>query len=337
MKVAVITESPDIYNLGARKLEAWSKQQGYQVVYSYRATLESLMADKAYLSALFTWDLPNLIHDANLLKYHGVEVEIGGPAATVMSDHIWNLTRIKPHLGIDERFEHVKGDFEMTFTQRGCPRGCEFCLVQKVEGKKIIEYEDYNIPVGANPKVGDNNILCTSWRHQEEFAERMKIVRNLDINSGFDDRIFVLNPEKYFKLYRDLKFEAWRFAFDKPEQQEPLKKCVDYLHSQGIGYRKITVFALIAGPGSSFEEDRKKLQFLIDIGCSPYPQRFRPFDTTFRNYIPSSWGPQEDPDLLFGYYGIAYIWKSCSWQEYLNAKLKGRVIVPSEQTTMWRD
>ena len=330
MKIAVISaSSPEVYNLGARKIEAKFKQEGHEVEYENRAGLRSLQADRAYVSAIFTWDLPRLIHDVRLLKEHGVIVEIGGPAATAMHELIFEQTGIRPFLGIDPRFEFVKGDFEMVFTQRGCPRACTYCIVSTVEGRKIIEYDDFNVPVGVNPKVGDNNILCTSWRHQEIFVDKLKGVHNLDINSGFDDRIFVTDMTKYWNLYSQLQTESWRFAYDKPEQKVPLKTCVDFLHAQGVGYRDITVFCLVGFDGISFEESREKLQYLIDIGTSPYPQRFRPFDTVMRNVTPAGW-KDNDLNLLFGYYGVPRKWRSATWQQYLE-DLKNPQPVPPEQ------
>jgi hypothetical protein len=252
----------------------------------------------------------------NVYRDTPLPIEIGGPAATALPDYIRQHTGIEPAQGLDARFEHVPGDdYQMVFTSRGCPRACEFCIVQAVEGRKMIEYSQFPIPVGENPWVGDNNILATSWEHQQLVVDKLHRVRNLDINSGFDDRIFVKDPEKYWGLYSQLKLERWRFAYDKPEQKEPLTHVVNFLHSKGVKYSQISVFCLVGWPGTTFEEGKEKLQYLVDIDTSPYPMRYRPLDCLTRDYTPPGWNP-EDMNALFNYYGVPWFWRKYEWENF---------------------
>jgi len=314
-KVAIINSSWPTYNLASHRQLVYYRQQGDEVFFSPRTDMWSLQCDRALLSAIFTWTLPGMCQDANLLKQAGVEVEIGGPAATAMPQYIVEQTGITPKYGLDERFEHVRGKFFATFTSRGCPRNCPFCLVPKLEGNKMIEYDDFTIPVGKNPYLCDNNLLSTSWDHQQLVVDKLRDVKNLDYNSGFDDRIFIKNPEKYWELYRQLKLEAWRFAYDTPEQREPITRCAEFLHGKGVDHRRILVYCLVGFPGQTFDECREKLQYLIDIGCSPYPQRYRPLDSLTRHYTPPGW-QNGNLELLFAYFGVPFVWRSCSWKNF---------------------
>ncbi len=325
MKIAVINSSYPTYNLATHKMLWQFTLRGDEVYYSPRADMWSQQCQKAYLSAIFTYDLPALCQDANNLKAAGVELEIGGPAATAMPAYIKEKTGISPHIGLDERWEHTEGPFLATFTSRGCPRACEFCIVKLVEGRKMTEYENFNVPVGVNPYVCDNNLLATSWGHQQLVVEKLKPVRNLDINSGFDDRIFLKNPEKYWRLYSQLDLEAWRFAYDLPEQREAIKACADFLHGKGVDYRRIIVFCIAGFGGTTFEECRARLQYLVDVGVSPYPMRYRPITEIEQNTIPSGWYKGQ-MDMLFGYYGVPFVWRSCTWDEYCQ----------NEKSATWR-
>lgn len=330
MNIAVINYSGNPtkgrgYNLATAKMVKKFTDEGNEVFYSTRADGWARMCEKAFCSVLFTYELPMLVDDLPNLVTNGVEVEVGGPAVTAMMTseepemkkllEFFRAWKVEPHNGLDERFEHVKGNFEATFTSRGCPRGCEFCLVPKLEGRHMIEYEDYNIPSGKNPFVCDNNILATSWQHQERFVENLKGVRNLDINSGFDDRIFNRNPEKYWSLYSQLKLECWRFAYDKDEQREEIKAAAEFLHGKGVDYRHIIVFCLVGWPGTTFEYAQEKLQFLVDIGTSPYPMRYRPLDNLAMHTTPEGW-KEDDMSKLFAYYGVPFVWRSTKWDEF---------------------
>jgi hypothetical protein len=316
MKIAIINNSPTVYNLAVERIARYHQADQVTVSQPGKLLLPGIWdADKAYFSVIFTWDLPALINDVNLLKSRGIEIEIGGPAATALPLYIEENTGIKPAIGLDQRFEHIPGDYEMVFTSRGCPRGCEFCLVQKVEGRKMIEYDDFPVPVGQNPWLGDNNILATTWAHQELVIDKLKNVRNLDLNSGFDDRIFARDPERYWDLYSQLHLERWRFAYDQPDQKEPMTACVNYLHSRGVKYSEISVFCLVGWPGTTFEEAREKLEYLIQIETSPYPMRYRPLDTLVHEYNPPGWDPEE-LNALFNYYGVPWHWRKYKWEEF---------------------
>ncbi len=319
MKIAVINESSSVYNLACEKIATYHRGAGHEVSRRSRADLWSRQCQKAYLSAIFTWDLPHLVYDARYLTEKGVSVEVGGPAVTAMPEYVSEQTGLIPTVGIDPRFEFIDGKYQATFTSRGCPRACEFCLVSKLEGRKIIEYDSFSIPVGKNPYLCDNNLLMTSWEHQKLVVEKLKHVKNLDYNSGFDDRIFIHAPNKYWGLYSQLKLECWRFAYDTPEQKAAVKFCADYLHNKGVSYRHIIVFCLVGWPGTTFEEGREKLQYLIDIGCSPYPMRYQPLLSLERTYTPPGW-KEKQPNQLFRYFGVPFVWRKCTWEKFLETE-----------------
>ena len=312
LKIAVINSSHPSYNLAAWRILNYCRSEGVETSYSGRADMWTVGVDKAYFSVIFTWDLPELCHDVNLLRTLGIEIEIGGPAATAMPQYIVEHTGLIPHVGLDERFEHVPGSYAMTFTSRGCIMRCPWCIVHKVEPNRV-EYDDFPIPVGKNPFIGDNCILATSWGHQELVVEKMKDVRWLDINSGFDCRLFT---EEHYQLYSRLHLEAWRLAFDSMGVESAFERAVGILKKHGVDYRRILVFCLIGFPGTTFDECVYRLEKTRALGCSPYPQKYAPLDTVdARDYVAPGF-EKERLDTLRAYWCNPFAWRTCTFKEF---------------------
>ena len=310
-RIAVINESAPVYNYATHKMLFKFRREGHEVFCSPRADMWSRQCDKAYLSAIFTYDLPNLCHDANLLRSSGVEIEIGGPAATAMPLYIEKETKSTVHLGLDERFEHVPGSYYMVFTSRGCRNKCLWCIVPKLE-PELREYNDFPIPIGKNPWLGDNNILATSWEHQKLVVEKLKDVRNLDINSGFEASLFT---EDHYQLYSRLHLECFRLAFDSMKTEAEFERAVKILKKHKVDYRRIIVFVLIGFPGTTFEEAVYRLEKTRALGCSPYPQRFIPLNLLNRHYTAPNFDDTQ-LETLRTYWVNPWAWRTVPWKDY---------------------
>jgi hypothetical protein len=313
MKIAIINSSPEVYNLATHRIARFHELLGDEVAIASGGLFlpEVWEAKKLYFSCIFTWDLPRMVERINLFKQHGVEIEIGGPAATAMPLWIENQTGIKPHAGLDNRFEHIKGDFKMSFTSRGCRNNCPWCIVPRIESEPI-EYNDFNIPVGENPYIGDNNLLMTSWEHQQSVVERLKNVRNLDINSGMEAALFT---EETYQLYSKLHLERWRLAFDSLDVEKEIERASAILRSHDVRYSNISTFVLIGFPGTTMEENIYRLEKTRALGMTPYPQRYVPLNSLVHKYTAKGFDNNE-LEKLRCYWVSANIWRSCSWDEY---------------------
>jgi len=316
MKIAVINKS-QVYNLACHKIKNYHLSLGDEVIMAEKVDLFCLQAKKAYLSAIFSWDVPNLVQDAQLLLASGVEVEVGGPGTTYLQDYIKEKTCLIPKCTLDQRFEHQPGEYELTFTSRGCPRGCDFCIVKVVEGTKIQTYQDFPVPCGQNPMVGDNNILATPVEHQQMVVERLKHLPKVDFNSGFDCRIFAKKPNFYFNLYSKLKLKCWRFAWDHPEQEKPVEKVLKYLHWLGFDRHRVMVYVLINWPGITKDEAKRRAEKIISLGGMPYLMRYVPLNWLRRGYVAPGWR-EEDIEGLRLYYNLPQKWMSFSKEEALD-------------------
>jgi len=348
MKVAVINCSyvgmrpaDRIYNLGAEKIASWHRRAGDEIYCGPWASLvlgdsfPTRAADRFYFSVIFTWDIPDMILAVNTVRSWGKEVEIGGPAATFMAGYIERETGVHPHRGLDDRFEQVPGDYQVTFTSRGCPHRCPFCGVQKVE-PVAVEYDDFPLA----PMIGDNNILATTWEHQVRVVDRMAdFPGRIDINSGFDVRFFT---EDHFQLYRrlhlasDTQRRLWRFAFDTLEVEDDVRHVAAVLRGHGFDRHDATFYCLIGFPGQTPEECRYRLDTVIGLGFNPYPMRFTPLNSLRRNYIAPGWS-EDLLQRMTAYYQTPYLWKSDTWENFRPGKkivepLPGQIPLIREDT-----
>nr|WP_308743221.1 hypothetical protein [uncultured Anaerocolumna sp.] len=130
MKIGLIdVDGHNFPNLPLMKLSAWHKQQGDTVEW-YQPMFSGHM-DKVYMSKVFTFthDYEYFIDSDEVIKSGtGYFYPKGG----------------KPLL---KEIEHIYPDYELYgitdtaygFLTRGCPRGCDFCIVGKKRGKMFNE------------------------------------------------------------------------------------------------------------------------------------------------------------------------------------------------------
>jgi len=272
------------YNLGAEKIRNWLAQD------------PGRGEGKVFISAIFTWDLPEVAQQANIYK-QDYQVEIGGPAPSMMPEWVYDQTGIRPQIGPDERFDQQPGQYEYTFTSRGCPRKCEYCAVPRIEPVRV-EYDDFPIA----PVIGDNNLVATSWEHQELVVNKLvNFGHEIDIQSGFDVQLF---QERHFHLYNRLRLKTWRFAFDRPDQEPDLTRCIQMVKELGgiTNRHKVTVYVLVNN-GETPDEARRRTRVVYDLGALPFVMIFRPLDERSlvnRRWVSPGWTRQQLRDFAGG-------------------------------------
>lgn len=311
MRVHIVNCSSKVYNLGCAKWANHYRRAGWDVV--ERPLDWFSFGDVALFSAIFTKDLRMLEQQALLARHKGMDVHIGGPAVTMLSGHVCERTGTEPHIGLHPRVENEPGQYQWTFTSRGCPRNCQFCLVTQLEGHKIVENEDF-LPA---PNIGDNNILMTSARHQDIVIQRTLEAGfpSVDINSGFDCRVFASDADYYYKKWSRLPLSMWRFAFDCAEEEEPLRHTFEYLQGAGMDRHKVQAYVLCNFPGTTPEEVRYRAEVIKGYGMMPYLMVYRPVDSVRHDYVAPGWSPREITRMT-GYYNQPGIWMTCEWEGY---------------------
>jgi hypothetical protein len=218
MKALVINCSSipkQCYNLGARKLADWLREQGYEVAYyDGDPGMWELHADLVALSVIFSWHAP-LAREIALRMKDRAEIWAGGPGLYALA-HWWKReTGLEMVRELDLRFDRQRGTYKMGFASRGCPVNCSFCIVPRLEGVSFSFDPDF-VPA---PILCDNNLSALPVAYQEHIIARYRAYQQplRDANSGFEPRYFDEGTRARWEPLLNETYAPWRFAFDEVE------------------------------------------------------------------------------------------------------------------------
>ena len=308
MKAIVINCSAKHYNLGQAKLADWLTSQGHTVeAHSGDPHLFAYGFDLVCLSVVFSWDAPAARQLALRLKGNS-EVWCGGPGMTGLS-HWWKReTGLECHTGLDWRFERQRGRYRMTFASRGCPVGCYFCIVPRIEGAEFTLDYDF-IPA---PILCDNNLSALPAEFQEHIIRRYIETDTplLDANSGFEPAAF---SEDTYRRWKPILHGPWRFAFDEQRERGEVKRMMGILKAESP--RRKRVYVLVGN--EPVESCYERALRVIEWGGEPFCQFLKPL-----NWLGdvNSLKPRFDWTVRLGVdfcrYFNRHLWRSIPLAEY---------------------
>lgn len=275
MKALVVNCSAPHYNLGARKLADWLRSQSHTVTYhDGDPGLFGFGYDRLCLSVIFSWHAP-VARDLALSAPSGTEVWCGGPGMTALVNWWRRETGLDCTPGIDQRFERQAGDYPFTFASRGCPVGCWFCVVPKLEGSAFTLDWDFR----PAPVLCDNNLSALPADFQDHILARYAAsgVTLKDCNSGFEPRTFT--PDTY-ERWRGRFRGPWRFAYDEMDgargevETTTVRAMMDML--KGESARRKQVYVLVGNEpiAACYERARR----VIEWGGEPHCQFVLPLN-----------------------------------------------------------
>lgn len=313
MKAFVITvdDSPKA-SLGAQKLANWLRRTGWECVESNDLTILDRGADLYAFSIIFSWHLPRAVHLAKWAKHWGAEVWVGGPAVSFHVDnarYVEEEIGVKPHRGIDERFEREPGKYSMVYFSRGCPAytpACGNCPVPFIEGNKFRFYPD------ADPAalLLDNNLSALPDDYQEHIIQRYLEVwpkhRRVDANSGFEPHSFT---EKTLVRWQKFPLACWRFGYDDITERHQALEMMKLLTAYGYKGEKVRVYTMIGN--EPIDVCHQRMREVISFGFHPWPQRLRPLNWLGpKGTLPCKFDWDEPTLIAYQrFYSIAGLWK----------------------------
>ena len=259
-------------NLALMKISAWHKVHGDTVEW-YDAMFGGHF-DKVYLSKVFSftpdYELPI---DAD-------EIERGGSGYCIdMEDgkEVFHKERDKQ---LPDEVEHIYPDYSLYpaltqdtafgFLTRGCPRGCDFCIVKDKEGRcstKVADLSEF-WRGQKNIVLCDPNILaCRDWKDllQQLIDSRAWV----DFNQGLDIRL--MTEEKAEMLGR-IKVKEIHFAWDRYEDRDKILPKLE-MFARVTNLRPHSHNAIVytlVNFSTTLDQDLDRIYTLRDLGYWPY-------------------------------------------------------------------
>ena len=216
-----------------------------------------------HISVAFTWDLEEAEILAEQYQRYG-NVKIGGPAFNQPGGEFISGMYLKEGY---------------TITSRGCPNHCWFCAVHRREYNGLHELE---IKDGWN--ILDDNLLACSEKHIRDVFAMLKRQKHKAIfTGGLEAKLL---KTWHVELLKEIKAERIYFAYDTPDDLEPLINAAKICKEVGFwrpGNRKISCYVLIGYPSDTFENAEERLKTVLNIGITPYAMLYRDKNGNFNN------------------------------------------------------
>lgn len=264
MKIGLIdVDGHNFPNLPLMKLSAWHKQQGDSV--EWYEPMFTGHCDRVYMSKVFTFS-PDYEYyiDADEVARGGTGYSYpdGGKPLPDEIEHIY------PDYSIYyDRIPEVRNT-AYGFLTRGCPRGCNFCIVGDKEGRrsvKVANLEEFWRGQKNIVLLDPNMFACRDWKDlSRQLIESQAWV---DFSQGCDIRIMA---EEKADMLRQMKIKQIHFAWDRYEDRDMIvPKFRAFKEITGWDKRRLGVYVL-CNYNTTLEQDLERIYILRDLGYRPY-------------------------------------------------------------------
>jgi hypothetical protein len=263
--------------------------------------IDWLEGDTAYISVVFSWKVPDAYQRSVWYKQQGYKVRVGGPGVYGNRKYLSGLADLSGE--VDALIHHNPN---ATMASRGCPVGCYFCIVPKMEGKTFTLLPDFT----PRPILCDNNLSALDGEYQDYIVEKYKKydVPLLDAISGFEPRTFFRGT---YLRWKAINRGAWRFGYDETSEEEYVYRMIQILKDEPPGKKRI--YVLIGN--ESFEYCFRRIMQVIEWGCEPHVQPMMALNTLQkRPIIRFDWTEKKLRDLAR--WSNRWIWRTVPFSEY---------------------
>ena len=207
--------------------------------------------EEVHISVSFTWDKPKAEWLAEQWE-RVAPVKVDGPAYRNLD------LEFTPGMYLREGY---------VITSRGCPQRCWFCDVWKKHP------EVHELPIHDGYALQDDNILACSEAHvRAVFAMLKRQPQRAQFYGGLEPSFL---KDWHVDLFAWLKPKQMFFAYDTPDDLEPLIAASAMMREAGFTRSQMRCYVLIGGPKDSMLEAEVRLQKTVDLGFYPFAMLWR--------------------------------------------------------------
>lgn len=261
MRVGLIdVDGHNFPNLPLMKISAYHKSKGDSV--EWYEPLFSGHMDKVYMSKVFTFtpDYPYCINADEIIKGGtGYSYPDGGQELPEEIEHIYPNYQL---------YKDAFPDTAYGFLTRGCPRGCDFCIVGKKEGRcarKVADLSEFWNGQKNIVLLDANMFACKEWKDLS--VQLIESGAWVDFSQGCDIRLMTDEKAEYIKR---MKIKQVHFAWDRYEDKEKIVPQFErFKEITQWDYRKLGVYVL-CNFNTTFEQDLDRVYTLRELGYNPY-------------------------------------------------------------------
>ena len=178
-------------------------------------------------------------------------------------------------ISLPKEIEHIYPDYDLYpnykyavgFLTRGCPRGCEFCVVGIKEGRCSHQVADLSEFWRGQRDIQllDPNILACR-EHEKLLVQLAESGARIEFNQGIDIRL--TNPDN-IKLLNQVRTSIIHFAWDNP-REDLTEYFKQFAELTTIKSDRNKAAYVLTNFNSTLDEDLYRIYTLRDLGYSPY-------------------------------------------------------------------
>ena len=258
MKIGLIdVDGHNFPNIALMKISAWHKSRGDEVEWCLPLDRYDIVYQSKVFDDTYSPDIEWTPQADKIIK--------GGTGYGLDNKLHDEIEHIYPDYGI---YPELTKDTAYGFLTRGCPRGCEFCIVASKEGRRSYKVADLSEFWRGQRNISllDPNILACR-EHPDLLQQLIDSKACVDFNQGLDIR---LTNEQNIALLNRIKVKEIHFAWDNAKDDlrpyfERYKALAKHKPHGHYG----TVYCL-TNFGSTMEENLYRIYTLRDLGFNPY-------------------------------------------------------------------